>query len=83
MRRLGSGLERHHPRAAGRRRARPDGTWLRTDDGTLTFGGAAAQVARSRSGCTTGVRRGDLVVVTARTTPPYLLCWLALARSAR
>ena len=26
-----------------------------------------------------GVRRGDLVVVTARTTPPYLLCWLALA----
>ena len=26
-----------------------------------------------------GIRRGDLVVVTARTTPPYLLCWLALA----
>ena len=26
-----------------------------------------------------GIRRGDLVMTTARTTPPYLLCWLALA----
>ncbi len=26
----------------------------------------------------TGVRKGDLVMLTARTTPPYLLCWLAL-----
>ena len=26
-----------------------------------------------------GISRGDLVVVTARTTPQYLLCWLALA----
>ena len=25
-----------------------------------------------------GVTRGDLVVLTARNTPPYLLCWLAL-----
>jgi carnitine-CoA ligase len=58
----------------------PDGTWLRTDDGTQTFAGAAGQVAllaaRLRDA---GVRRGDLVVVTARTTPSYLLCWLALA----
>jgi crotonobetaine/carnitine-CoA ligase len=58
----------------------PDGTWLRTDDGTLSFHGAAAQVAalgeRLRAA---GVLAGDLVVVTARTTPPYLLCWLALA----
>jgi crotonobetaine/carnitine-CoA ligase len=56
------------------------GEWLRTDDGTLTFGAAAGQVARlaARLGAA-GVRRGDLVVVTARTTPPYLLCWLALA----
>ena len=56
------------------------GIWLRTDDGHLTFGGAQARVAAVahalRAG---GVRRGDLVVVTARTTPPYLLCWLALA----
>ena len=58
----------------------PGGTWLRTDDGTLTFGGAAAHVAglveRLRD---SGVRPDDPVVVTARTTPSYVLCWLALA----
>jgi crotonobetaine/carnitine-CoA ligase len=63
--------------AADRHADRP---WLRTDDGTLSFGGAAGRVAgtaeRLRSA---GVRSGDLVVLTARTTPPYLLCWLALA----
>ncbi len=58
----------------------PGATWLRADDGTLTFGGAAAQVARLAERLRdAGVRRGDLVVVTARTTPPYVLCWLALA----
>lgn len=58
----------------------PGGTWLRTDDGTLTFGGAAAHVGRLAERLTeAGVSRGDLVVVTTRTTPPYLLCWLALA----
>jgi len=57
-----------------------DGIWLRTDDGYLTFGGARAQVAGVAHVLhAAGVRRGDLVVVTARTTPPYLLCWLALA----
>ncbi len=65
--------------AAAAERA-PDGSWLCTDDGTLSFGGAAGRVGglaeRLREA---GVRRGDLVVVTARTTPPYLLCWLALA----
>jgi crotonobetaine/carnitine-CoA ligase len=56
------------------------GTWLRTDDGTLTFGGAAAHVGRIAARLTaSGVRRSDLVVVTARTTPPYVLVWLALA----
>jgi crotonobetaine/carnitine-CoA ligase len=58
----------------------PLGIWLRTDDGTLTFAGAAAHVGliveRFREA---GVGHGDLVVVTTRTTPPYLLCWLALA----
>ena len=58
----------------------PDAAWLRTDEGTLTFAGAAARIAglaeRLREA---GIRRGDLVVVTARTTPSYLLCWLALA----
>jgi crotonobetaine/carnitine-CoA ligase len=58
----------------------PGGTWLRTDEGSLTFGGAAARVAataRALSGA--GIGRGDLVLVTARTTAPYALCWLALA----
>jgi crotonobetaine/carnitine-CoA ligase len=58
----------------------PGSTWLRSDEGSLTFGGAAGQVAglaeRLRE---SGVDRGDRVVVTARTTPSYVLCWLALA----
>jgi carnitine-CoA ligase len=58
----------------------PDGVWLRTDDGTATFAAAAGQVARLTDRLRElGVRHGDLVVVTTRTTPPYLLCWLALA----
>jgi carnitine-CoA ligase len=58
----------------------PDGTWLRTDDGTLTFGGAADQVAVTAQALRdAGLGHGDLVLVTARTTAPYLLCWLALA----
>ena len=57
-----------------------DRTWLRTDEGCLTFAQAAAQVAvTARALHDAGVRHGDLVLVTARTTPPYLLCWLALA----
>ena len=55
-------------------------TWLRTDEGTLTFGAAAGQVARLVERLRgSGIGRGDLVVLTARTTPPYVLCWLALA----
>ena len=59
----------------------PDGVWLRSDDlpGGLTFGAAAARVASLAEALRgEGVRRGDLVVLTARTTPDYLLCWLAL-----
>ncbi len=64
-------------RAAGRD---PGGTWLRTDDVRLTFaeaarrvGGLAAELADA------GIGHGDLVMLTARTTPGYLLAWLALA----
>ncbi len=58
----------------------PEGIWLRTDDGHLTFGAAAARVAAVAQRLqAAGVRHGDLVVVTARTTPPYLICWLSLA----
>jgi carnitine-CoA ligase len=63
--------------AAGRD---PDGTWLRTDETTLTFAEAVASVAGLAGVLrSAGIGRGDLVMVTARTTPPYLLCWLALA----
>ena len=56
-----------------------DGTWLRSDDGTLTFGGAVAAVCLTAEALrATGVRKGDLVMLTARTTPTYLLSWLAL-----
>src|SRR5215472_12411994 len=58
----------------------PDGIWLRHDGGSLSFEGAAASVAGiARALRAAGIRRGDLVVTTARTTPPYLLCWLGLA----
>jgi carnitine-CoA ligase len=62
--------------AAGRN---PDGTWLRSDDGSLTFGGAIAAVAGTAARLqAAGARRGDRVLLTASTSPPYLLCWLAL-----
>src|SRR5258705_5944696 len=58
----------------------PGGTWLRTDEGTLSCAAAASQVGllaqRLRE---TGIGHGERIVVTARTTPRYLLCWLALA----
>ena len=58
----------------------PSGTWLRTDEGQLTFAEAVTQVARTAQRLAgAGIGRGDLVVVTARSTPPYLLVWLALA----
>jgi carnitine-CoA ligase len=56
-----------------------DKVWVRSDAGTLTFGGAVAAVGRTGEALrAAGVRKGDLVMLTARTTPPYLLCWLAL-----
>jgi crotonobetaine/carnitine-CoA ligase len=54
--------------------------WLRTDDGSQTFAGAVGLAGTlAHRLLDTGVRRGDLVVVTTRTTPAYLLTWLALA----
>jgi crotonobetaine/carnitine-CoA ligase len=56
-----------------------DHTWLRTDDGTLSFADTAAHVAhvavRLRDA---GIAPGDRVVITARNTPAYLLTWLAV-----
>jgi carnitine-CoA ligase len=57
----------------------PDGVWVRSDEGTLSFAGALAQVAAAARGLRdAGIGHGDLVMVTARTTPEYLICWLAL-----
>jgi len=57
----------------------PDGTWLRSDDGQLTFAGAVAAVGRTAEVLAEeGVGPGDLVMLTAATTPAYLLSWLAL-----
>jgi carnitine-CoA ligase len=56
-----------------------DGIWLRGDAGTLTFGGAVAAVSLTAEALrAAGARKGDLVMLTASTTPPYLLCWLAV-----
>ena len=57
----------------------PDGTWIRADDVELSFAAAAAAVGARAAGLRAhGVRRGDLVAMTARTTPPYLLGWLSI-----
>ncbi len=57
----------------------PDGTWLSTDDTELSFAAAAQAVgARAAALRAHGVDHGDLVALTARTTAPYLLAWLAI-----
>jgi carnitine-CoA ligase len=57
----------------------PGGIWLRTDDLQLTFGQAAERVGGAATELSdAGIGRGDLVMLTARTTPEYLLSWLAL-----
>jgi crotonobetaine/carnitine-CoA ligase len=57
----------------------PDGTWLRADGTELTFSAAAAAVGgRAVALRAHGVNRGDLVALTARATPAYLLTWLAI-----
>ncbi len=56
-----------------------DGVWVRSDQGQLTFAGAVAAVSKAAAALhAADVRKGDLVMLTARTTPQYLLCWLAL-----
>ena len=55
-----------------------DRVWLRTDDGVLSFRGAKALVARATVALAdAGVEPGDRVLMTARTSPDYLLCWFA------
>jgi crotonobetaine/carnitine-CoA ligase len=74
-------LQRTIPQLLGDAAARtPERSWLRTDDTELTFaeaatevGGVAARLAEK------GVSHGDLVMFTARNTPPCLLTWLAIS----
>ena len=57
----------------------PSGLWLRTDDCRLTFGAAYIWVVRSAARLEArGIRHRDLVVLTARNTPDYLITLLAL-----
>jgi carnitine-CoA ligase len=54
--------------------------WLRSEDGELTFGAAAAAVAVTASRlAAAGVRAGDRVMLTSRSTPAYLVGWLSVA----
>ncbi len=58
----------------------PGGIWLRTDEEEVTFGRVARRVAgRAAELSESGIGPGDLVMLTARTTPDYLASWLALA----
>ncbi|HEX4654770.1 MAG TPA: AMP-binding protein [Mycobacteriales bacterium] len=57
-----------------------DRAWLRTDDDTVSFVQARAHVAAAIDALRVrGVTKGDLVMVTTRTTPAYALTWLAVA----
>jgi crotonobetaine/carnitine-CoA ligase len=57
----------------------PSGSWLRADDAEWTFSAAAFEIgARAAALRSHGVAHGDLVALTARTTPSYLLSWLAI-----
>lgn len=56
-----------------------DRPWLRTDDGSVSFARARAQVTETMEVLRQyGVGKGDLVMVTTRTTPSYAITWLAI-----
>jgi carnitine-CoA ligase len=56
-----------------------DGVWIRSDTGNVTFGEAVTSVGLTADALrAAGIGKGDLVMLTARTTPPYLLSWLAV-----
>src|SRR5262249_40520169 len=58
----------------------PDGLWLRSDDARMSFAQAAGEVGvLAQALADEGIGHGDLILMTARTTPAYLLAWLALA----
>ena len=69
------------PRLLDRAASRdPSGIWLRSDSMRLSFAQAAGEVGVvAEALADAGIGHGDLILVTARTTPAYLLAWLALA----
>jgi len=57
----------------------PSKPWLHFDDGVLTYEAALRQVERAASSLrAAGVGVEDRVIVTARSTPAYLLAWFGL-----
>jgi carnitine-CoA ligase len=69
------------PRLLDRAASRdPSKIWLRSDSAELSFAQAAGEVGViAEVLADAGIGHGDLILVTARTTPAYLLAWLALA----
>ena len=58
--------------------AEPGKTWLLHEDAELTYEQARERIGRAASALAElGIGRGDLVLATARNSPPYLLTWLA------
>jgi carnitine-CoA ligase len=54
-------------------------TWLRAGDDAYTYGDALGRIERAAAWCrAAGLAPGDRVLVTARTTPEFLLLWLGL-----
>ncbi|MGH3342130.1 MAG: AMP-binding protein [Carbonactinosporaceae bacterium] len=59
----------------------PDKDWLLYGDERYSYAQAAGRVAAIAGGLAArGVGRGSLVLATARNSPAYLFCWLAVVR---
>jgi len=57
----------------------PTATWLVAGDETLTYAGALGRIERAAAWCrASGLTPGDRALVTARSTPEFLLLWLGL-----
>jgi crotonobetaine/carnitine-CoA ligase len=57
----------------------PTATWLVAGDETLTYAGALRRIERAAAWCrASGLTPGDRALVTARSTPEFLLLWLGL-----
>src|SRR5689334_2100735 len=58
----------------------PDKVWLVAGDESFTYAEARARIGRAAAALReAGLGPGDLVLATMRSTPDYLLTWLASA----